>query len=89
MFYFRINSAGPKETIELSQVTGKEKQTVDNFTLSFFYISPKGNISFLEHTVFTLQYSRRHFFVTSLHYVHKYCTLEQCIVGHSYLGSEL
>ena len=57
VFYFRINSAGPKETIELSQVTGKEKQTVDNFTLSVFYISPKGNILFLEHTVFTLQYS--------------------------------
>ena len=63
--------------LELSQVV-KKKQTVGNFTLSFFYFRPKENILFLEHTIFTLQFSRfsrRNFFryfIAKMQFSNKY-----------------
>ena len=68
--------------LELSQVhVVKKKQTVGNFTLSFFYIRPKENILFLEHTIFTLQYSRRNFFryfIAKMQFSNKYTGTVYC-----------
>ena len=72
--------------LELSQVV-KKKQTVGNFTLSFFYMSPKENILFLEHTIFTLQYIQQkeffRYFIAKMQFSNKYTGTVYCTVGHT------